>query len=133
MIHVTRNPFDNIATAARKHKYLSHGEGSVITRATAWYDESCEAVARIRPLLGPSELVDLRYETFVDEPSASLAELCRFIGVEPEATYLKACAGQVWPSPSRTRDRVEWTEQERTGVERLIGRYEFLTCYSFDD
>ncbi len=132
VIHVTRNPFDNIATAARKHEYLSRGEGSVLTRATAWYDESCGAVARIRPLLDASELVELRYETFVDEPTVSLAELCRFIGVEPDPTYLEACAGQVWPSLNRTRDQVEWTEQERTGVERLIGRYEFLASYSFD-
>jgi hypothetical protein len=133
VIHVTRNPFDNIATAARKHKYLSRGEGSVLTRATAWYDESCEAVARIRPMLDPSELVDLRYETFVDEPPDSLTELCRFIGVEPDAAYLKACSAQVWPSLSRTRDQVEWSEQERTGVEQLIRRYEFLASYSFDN
>ncbi len=126
VVHVTRNPFDNIATAARRHKYsLSEG--------IAWYEQSCEAVAKVRPMLDPSELVDVRYESFVEEPAASLAELCRFVGVEPGDAYLEACAGLVWPSTKRTRDAAEWTEEERRRVERLIERYEFLRSYSYDD
>jgi hypothetical protein len=132
VIHVTRNPFDNIATAARRHKYPPT-KATVLTQATAWYEQSCEAVAQVRPMLEPSELMDVRYESFVAEPAASLAALCRFVGVEPSASYLGACAGLVWPSASRTRDDVEWTEEERRGVERLIERYELLSSYSFDD
>lgn len=132
VVHVTRNPFDNVATAARRHKFPP-AQVSVVTQATAWYERSCEAVAQVRRLLDPSELLDVRYESFVGEPTTSLAELCEFVGVRPDATYLQACAGLVWPSANRSRDTVEWTAEERRGVERLIGRYELLGSYSFDD
>ncbi len=126
LVHVTRNPFDNIVTESRRHK-LSLEQG------TAWYEQSCEAVAKVRSMLDPSELLDIHYETFAASPADSLAELCRFIGVEPDPAYLAACAGLVWPSTNRTRDTVEWSPEERAGVERLIDRFELLSPYSFDD
>jgi hypothetical protein len=125
VFHVTRNPFDNIATEARRHKMS-------LTEATQWYEQICQAVSVVRPLLDPSELLDVRYETFAADPAPSLGELCRFIGVEPEESYLEACAGIVWPSANRTRDAIEWTHDDRLGVERLIDKYDTLHSYSFD-
>jgi hypothetical protein len=104
-----------------------------VTRAITWYEKSCEAVERVRRMLDPGELIDIRYETFIAEPVQGLTELCRFVGVEPGAEYLEACAGVIWPNASRTRDSVEWTDEERHGVERLIERYDLLGSYSFDD
>ena len=126
VVHITRNPFDNIVTEARRHK-LSLSQGA------AWYEQSCEAVGKVRSLLDPSELLDIRYETFAATPAGSLADLCRFLGIEPETTYLEACAALVWPSTNRTRDTVEWTAKERGEVERLIERFELLGSYSFED
>lgn len=125
VVHVTRNPFDNIATEARWHK-TSLAEG------TAWYEQICEAVSVVRPLLDPSELIDVRYEEFASDPGPSLAALCGFLGVEPGSSYLDACSSIVWPSTNRTRDALEWSEEERRGVERLIERYEVLGSYTFD-
>jgi hypothetical protein len=127
VLHVTRNPFDNIATEARRHKKWS------ITDATRWYEEICLAIEKVRPLLDPSELLDVRYEAFAGDPAPSLADVCRFIDVEPGASYLEACASIVWPSTNRSRDTVDWTDSERQGVQRLIDRYEVLQSYSFDD
>ena len=76
VLHVTRNPFDNIATEARRHKMS-------LTDATAWYEQICEAVQRVRPLLDPSELLDVRYESFAADPGGCLAEICGFLDVEP--------------------------------------------------
>jgi Sulfotransferase family len=133
VVHVTRNPFDNIATASRKNGFRPIAGVTNVTRAIEWYERSCEAVAQVRRMLDPDELIDIRYETFIEQPAASLAELCRFVGIEPGAAYLEACAGVVWPNASRTRDSVEWTHEERQGVERLIGRYDLLGSYSYDD
>jgi hypothetical protein len=132
VIHVTRNPYDNIATISRKNKFLRQ-DASKLTLATKGYGQSCEAVSTIRQLLDPSELLDVPYESFVNEPARSLAGLCEFIGVEPDATYLEACAGLIWPSVNRSRDAVDWSAGERAGVEGLIDRYEFLSSYTFDD
>lgn len=126
VVHVTRNPFDNIATEARRHKMS-------LSEATAWYEQICRAVSVARPLLDPSELVDVRYEDFAGDAGPSLAALCGFLGVGTQPSYLEACAGIVWSSPNRTRDAVTWSDQERKGVERLIETYEVLGSYTFDD
>jgi hypothetical protein len=126
VVHITRNPFDNIATEAVRR-------GLSLTAATAWFDESCRAIARVRPLLEPTELVDLPYEVFTADPKAALSELCLFLGVDAEASYLADCASIVWPSTKRRRDAVEWSAEDRQAVERLIERYEFLDGYRFDD
>jgi hypothetical protein len=126
VIHVTRNPFDNIATEARRHN-MSLGQ------ATEWYEQICKAVAVVRPLLDPAELIDLQYEEFARDTTSSLAELCRFIGVDASGPYLDACAAIVWPSLNRSRDKVTWSASERRSVDRLIGTYGVLEGYSFDE
>ncbi len=126
VVHVTRNPYDNIATEARRHN-MSLGA------STAWYDEICRAVGAVRPMLDRSELVDLRYEDFADDARTELSALCRFMGVDASTDYLDVCASIVWPNPKRSRDTVTWSDEERRGVERLIGRNEMLRSYTFDD
>ncbi len=85
-------------------------------------------------MLDPSELVDIHYETFAASPcrlsGRALPLHRRRTGPGP---YLAACAGLVWSSTNRTRDTVEWSPEERAGVERLIDRFELLSPYSFDD
>ncbi len=125
VLHVTRNPFDNIATEARRHDMS-------LTEATAWYEEICIAISKVRPLLGSSELLDVRYESFAADPKQSLAEICHFLDVVPETSYLDACASIVWPATNRTRDKVTWTNDERREVERLIDTFEVLDGYGFD-
>jgi hypothetical protein len=126
VIHVTRNPFDNIATlAARRHGSLAG--------ATKRYEQSCRAVATVRPLLAPDELFELSHESFTADPKTELANLCVFLGVEPEESYLRGCAAVVWPSAKRRRDTVEWSSEDRRVVEELIDRYSFLKPYSFDN
>ena len=125
-IHVTRNPFDNIVTEAGRRNLT-------LETATRWYERSCQAVAATRPRLDPSELIDVPYEAFAADPSAVLADLCGFLGVEAPPEYLASCQSVVWPSTKRRRDAVEWTPADIQRVEALIDRYEFLSHYTFAD
>jgi hypothetical protein len=126
VIHITRNPYDNIATeAVRRHLPLA--------AATEWFEETCRAVDVVRPMLAPSELIDLSHESFTKDPKGSLTALCSFLGVDPGQSYLDACAAIVWPSTKRRRDAVEWSLGDRRRVEALIARYEFLDGYGFDE
>jgi Sulfotransferase family len=126
VVHVTRNPFDNIATEARRHKMS-------LSKATEWYEQICRAVSVVRPMLDASELVDLRYEDFATNTAPALTGLCRALGVGHDPAYLEACAGIVWPSTKRTRDAAEWSDDDRRGVERVIETYDVLGSYTFDD
>ncbi len=126
VLHVTRNPYDNIATEARRNNMS-------LSVATEWYEQICRAIRTVRPMLDPAELIDIRYEDFTAHAARALAELCLSIGVEPEAAYLEACTSIVWPSTNRTRDKAEWSNHDRRNVERLIETYDVLGSYTFDE
>lgn len=125
VIHVTRNPFDNIVAEARRFNLT-------LEAATRWYEKSCVAVAATRLQLSPDELLDIPYESLDPDPRSVLTQLCSFIGVEALPDYLEACSSVVRPVTKRRRDSVEWTPTDVRGVETLIKRYDFLGQYSFD-
>ncbi len=124
-VHITRNPFDNIATEAIRRNFP-------LSVATRWFDKSCRAVAAVRPMLTPGELLDMAHERFTADPKSSLSELCTFLGVEARPAFLEDCASIVWRSTKRRRDAVDWSKDEREAVESLIARYDFFDGYTFD-
>jgi hypothetical protein len=142
VIHITRNPYDNIATMARRMSAARRQGAAKDAPATALaslaetigrYDELCRWVDAIRPHLGPDELYELEYERFVTDPGGSLKALCQFLGVGADESYVADCAGIVWPSTKKTRDKVTWTDEERQRVEALIASYRFLAGYAGGD
>jgi hypothetical protein len=139
-VHVTRNPYDNIATMARHQgaarRHVPVGE---VDDATAWvgesidrFEELCDWMAGIRSRFGPGELHEIPYEDFVADPATGLAGLCAFLDVEAEPSYIAACRGLVWPGVRRTRDRVRWSDDDRRRVDALIAGYPVLKGYSWE-
>ena len=135
VVHVTRDPFDNIATMSRyRHRPRRAGApagspGRALEEAVDRYAELCRWVDEVRRRLAPEELHDLAYEDFVARPEESLAGLCRFLGVEASPSYLSACAGVVWPDVRPTREAVGWTGRNRERVAELVATYPVLSRY----
>lgn len=125
VVHVTRNPFDNIATMTQRSRLPIPTN---IERFTAL----CEGVAGVRAELDPDERIDLRYEDATADPRAALERLTAFLGVDADAVYLERAAAVVRPSGSRTRDKVTFSAAERAAVEALIARFDFMDGYTFD-
>jgi hypothetical protein len=124
-VHITRNPFDNIAAESVRRK-ISLGA------ATEWFEQSCRGVAAARPRLAPGELIDLAHEKFSEDPTRSIIELCAFFGVEAYPSFVGDAASIVWPGTRKRRDAVSWSAEERGAVEALIDRYDFLHQNTFD-
>lgn len=125
MIQVIRNPFDPISAM------MVRG-GRTFENAIAHYFRACETLARLRAETGPDRLLPVRYEAFVADPEAGLAEACRFLGVDPDPDHLRACASIVRRDPDRSRGMVEWTPEWIETVERRIDAFDFLKGYSYE-
>jgi hypothetical protein len=123
VIHVTRNPFDNIArmTAAGSH---------ALPVCIGRYTDLCNFVKSIREQLSDDELVDIRYEDFVASPTSNLDALCKFVGVSADHAYLEDCTSIVSPTVRQSRDVVEWSSDDLRRVHELIEKYEFLQSYA---
>jgi hypothetical protein len=125
VIHVTRNPYDNIATMARK-------DTRDLGKAIRLYFELCETNRRIAAAAGAASVIHLRSEELIGDPAAALRRLATFLGVEAPADWLAACAKTVAPAPHRSRDAHPWPAPARARIEAGIAEHEFLGGYRFD-
>src|SRR5436190_1062411 len=110
---VTRNPFDTVATLARRHE-------ESIEWAAERYAGWAEPLARIRSALEPDELLDVRHEDLVADPARELDRLCTFLDIDAPDEYLAACASIVFPSARRPRDGRDWPDPVTHQIEDLI-------------
>jgi hypothetical protein len=125
VIHLVRNPYDNVASMARNRDIP-------VSRALEVYCGLSRAVDRIRRDLAPEELLDVRYEEFSQRPEIVLPAVCTFLGVSVDEDYIAACATLMEVGGRRGRDTVSWSADERDTVETLIGDLDMLKGYSYD-
>jgi len=124
IIHVLRNPFDNIATLMLRGKW-TFDQG--ITR----YFENCETIQSLRGRFPASGFLVLRHEDLIADPKARLTDTCRFLGLEPDEDYLQACGSILFKSPSGSRGQVPWTNVLVHHVHEQIARFDFLHGYHY--
>lgn len=126
LVHVIRNPFDPISVM------MVRG-GRSFQNSIDHYFTSCAVLADIQHLAGAGGLLPVRYEDFVVDPTARLAEVCGFLGVDADSEYLRACAQIIKPAPERSRHMVEWTSRWIDVVHQRLSTFDFLKGYSYEN
>lgn len=130
LVHVVRNPFDNISTMAIR---AARGGGVIeLQSQIARYFHLCDTVMHIRKTIGEAAMVELHHEAFIEQPEVVLRDLCLFLGLKPTDEYLAACAGIVYRSPHKSRTKVTWSSDLRREVEHRIAHVPFLKQYTFE-
>ena len=126
VLHIIRNPYDNIAS-------IAHNRDLPVSRAIEIYRMLGVAVTDVVGRLRAEELCEVRYEEFTSSPAEALTGLCQFIGVDAPDDYVKACAALADPGGRRSRSRFEWSEAERREVDDIIASRSLLHGYTFED
>lgn len=127
VIHVVRNPYDNIST-------ISMRVGMPLELAADRYFEVCRMVERMAAALDPpDELIRVRHEDLVARPEETLVALCRSVGIDASHEYLEACSALVHPEPHRSRHEVSWKPDLLRSVEARVEKVGFLEGYVFAD
>ncbi|MGF1514135.1 MAG: sulfotransferase [Elainellaceae cyanobacterium] len=133
LVHVVRNPFDNIATMALK-KARNSSSPSDLRDTVSRYFKVCESIMDIKAMasdLDYLEIYDLRHEDIIEQTQPQLRDLCFWLNVLPSDDYLDACASIVFELPSKSRHKVEWGLELKQEVEEKISLFPFLKGYSF--
>lgn len=134
-VHVVRNPYDNISTMFRDgvFDWRTNGRGRDLRRSIEDYFSLCEAMRRFEERTDASDVFEVRHEEIVEDPGHALRRLCAFVGLGAPEDYLRDCAGMVFRSPSRSRSRVEWSDENVEIVRRRSEEFRFLRGYSYED
>ena len=128
VIHVVRNPYDNISAYAYRmdQKVTSTLIESFFCRADSVLD--CQSK------LTQEQFYTLHYDDLIRDKAEKLRELCWFLGQEADAYYLEACSKALYDSPHKRRYKTDWNDEAKQMVESFIrslpydeifGRYGF--------
>lgn len=126
LIHVVRNPFDNVAAIAQWH-------GMSLDEAQGFYFAHCDTTARLGAWCGADELLTLRHEDLLRAPEPTLRALCAFVGLAADDEWLASCRAVLFPAPTGTRRKVAWPDGLVETVARRARGYAHLDGYAFDD
>jgi hypothetical protein len=122
-LHVVRNPFDNIASRARRAhiglELSAHG-----------YFDNADVIARLKQR-HPDGVIDVYLDDLVADPKATLAVLLHRLGfTEVDDGYLDDCAKIVFTEARRTRDDTAWDPALRRSIAERLGQYSFFQRFA---
>lgn len=124
LVHVVRNPFDNISA-------ISIWNELSLEDSVAFYFRHCDTTARLDDMCLPDELLTIRHEAMIRDPAPVLVALCAHLGLELYPGYLDDCCSVVFPAPTATRRRVTWPAALVQEVERRARAYRYLDGYTW--
>jgi hypothetical protein len=93
----------------------------------------CSGVERLKNQNQDLHIYDLRLESFIEDPKSGLADLCSFLGIKAEASYLEDCASIVFPSPKKSRFDIEWSREAIGRVRERMEAFNSLSGYAYDE
>ena len=126
LLHVVRNPFDNITTISRRSEIE-------LEQSIDYYFSLVEMAARVRRQYPQFPCLDVRHEALVQDPPRALASILDHLGLEPSPRYFENCAAIVYRSPHQSRHSLSWSPSLIRRVDAEIRKYDFLKGYIFDD
>ena len=125
VIHAVRDPWDNVATIAKRS---TRG----VTQAVDYYEWLVHGVAETVGRLDDGELHTLHHDDLLAEPRTQLASLFSFVGVgvDVDDGVVDGGASILFPSPSRTRHGVAWGSRDVDRLAALVESTPWLHRYS---
>lgn len=126
MIHVVRNPFDNIATMSLR---TMRSLDSTADR----YFRLCEGVASIRRRVGAETVLDVWHDRFVRDPAAQIRRLLAFLDLEADPAFITRCAATMHQAPHASRFRRDWSRAQIAKVAERAAAFPWIAHYRYDD
>ena len=87
---------------------------------------------RVRKRYGAAVLDIPGHETVL-RPEKTLQRLCDHLGVTCSEDYFEKCRKIMYGTPSVTRNKVVWSDEQIKRVAEMMKSYPFLKDYSFDE
>ena len=143
MIHIVRNPYDNIATkflygisaGARKEALETNQIVSGDTDLSVYVRRHLSAFARVQKHIDyfGERIATLYHEDLIEDPIQFLTNLCNYLVIACSDYYLKKASEVVFSNATKSRHSVTWSQDSRAQIQTAIGTYGFLNRYSYEN
>lgn len=127
-----RNPYDMISSKIIKVSDPSMSETENFEKTISYFTECSDKNLELIKQVSPDKMFMIRHEDFIASPKNMLKDICDFLSVTPTPDYLRNCASTTYKIPRRNRYKLNWSEELKRKVDKLIETYEFFDGYSWD-
>ena len=144
IIHIVRNPYDNIATkflygiSGETRKDAIREDIQIVSEDTSidtYVRRHINAIQKIQRFIDyfGDRMLTLHHEDLIEDPIQFLTKLCNYLVIACSDYYLEKASEVVFSNPTKSRHSVEWSKETRDSIELAIQKYEFLRRYSYED
>ena len=146
-IFTVRNPYDMIATDVvywARNKRLRVVTQDDVNKMLDYkikisFPMMCRKGKKLFKLMQPTDtpkpatdIMINKHEELVASPSAQLNKLCEFLKLSCPPDYLKDCASVVRSKINKSRYELNWSDEQKEEVRKIIDKYDFFSGYDWD-
>ena len=142
MIHVIRNPYDNIATSMvyvmnskkevasiKKSENIVKVKNVTVFNQIRRYFTYYKVIEEAKHNL---EYIEVHGRDLVRDARGTISRMCDGLGVFCSDSYLDVCSDKVFKNESKTRYKIQWNKEQLDEIQRNIDRFSSLNGYTFD-
>jgi hypothetical protein len=129
VIHVMRNPLDNITTMIIRHlpdKKIPERE-DFLDKINLYFKKA-EINDKLKES-GELEILDIYHEDFINDPVKELERILQFLDLDPFPEYINLCSNKVYKEPHITRNQLSWPQDLLEEVKNRSIQFSFLKKY----
>jgi len=145
VIHVIRNPYDNIATLICYASGSDHKNFGSFKKSNKIFNVSSKTIVGqieryfryFQAIVDAKKkydliVVEIHNKNLVSDPRGTLLKICNDLGVTCSDNYLEICGNKIYKTESRTRHMIKWTNEQLKMIQQNIEKYDSLKGYSYD-
>ena len=132
IIHVIRNPFDNISTMMNRNLgYNSSPDRYQFLYYISKYFLRASVNKELK-MKNNMNILDIYHEEFVADPKGILKKILDFLEISGDEDYFQACSDIIYSNPNKSKYSINWPKYFIDMVQTEIQHYPFLQRYSYD-
>lgn len=129
VIHVIRNPYDNIATMMVHKMNETEKDKSIEAQVESYFAQVHSVVDMISTL--HLNVIEVHNSDMIAKPKIIIRTLCDRLRIPCSEQFLQMCVHKTFSSESKSRHLLKWTPQLIDLVSQNINEYEHLKRYVF--
>ena len=144
VIHVIRNPYDNIATSViyqskglriakvKQRNRLNEANVTVMEHCIQSYFHKFHAIQQVKHKYDLN-LLEVHGKDLIENPKGTILSMCSFLGISCSDDYLEICSSKLFKTESKTRYKITWSKKFLSAVQDSMMNFKSLErYYSFD-
>ena len=129
LLHVYRNPWDNIASMSRARKDTWDEDEAAAAAALRVGNKYFRRADLMRAIKEKYEVYDLALEDLIADPAKEIGALLDHLGLERDGDFVEKAAAAVDESPTASRHEHEWSDAQIDAVVKRKRQIPWLERY----